>query len=118
MPGAEQRHVAAVAAKDFGAADILAFGEQHLRLKTVKAHFQHFLGFVAALLVGFGAGDHDDEPEIVLQRRADQVKAGIRGFAGLEAVGADAHAEQRIAVLLADIVPGEVARGKKGKKCG
>ncbi len=44
----------------------------------------------------------------VLHRRADQAVAAVDGEAGLEAVGPDVHREQRIAILLADLVPGEL----------
>jgi hypothetical protein len=68
------------------------------------------LASFGALLVGLGAGDHHNEAQIVLGRGADQVEARLRCFAGFHAIGADTHAKQRIAVLLVDVVPGEVAQ--------
>ena len=86
----------------------LPFGEQRPRLEAVEAPIQQLLGLVGALLRALQPVDHDDQPQAVLHRRADQAVAGLLGEAGLHAVGADVHREQRIAVLLADLVPGEL----------
>ena len=62
--------------------------EQHALLEIAEAPFQQLLGVVGAFLGGLGAVDHDDQPQAVLHRRADQTVAGLLGEAGLQAVGA------------------------------
>src|SRR3546814_10973887 len=51
---------------------------------------------------------HQDEPPAVLLRRGGQAVAGLLGVAGLQSVGADVAVEQRVAVALADVAPGEL----------
>ena len=55
------------------------------------------------------AVDHHDQAQIRSARPSRQAVAGLLGEAGLQPVGADVHGEQRIAVVLADLVPGELA---------
>ena len=103
------RNAALRAAIDLGLGDGLAFGEQHAGVEILEAIVQQLLGVVGAVLGILQSGDHDDQPHAVLHRGADQIVAGLVGEAGLHAVGAIDGAEQRIAVLLADLVPGEFA---------
>ena len=65
------------AAKDLGLADGLAFGEQQPRFERAIAPFQQSFAFVAALLVALESVDHDDQPPVVLDRRADEAVAAI-----------------------------------------
>src|SRR3546814_1838966 len=43
-----------------------------------------------------------------IYRRGGQAVAGLLGVAGLQSVGADVAVEQRVAVALADVAPGEL----------
>ncbi len=106
-----KRHVALLAAEHAGIADLLAFGEQQPLLETVEAVIQKFPRCVRALIARFQTIDDHDQPHAVLHRRSDQAVAGFVGEAGLHAVGADIHGEQRVAILLADLVEGEFLLG-------
>src|SRR5262245_65063354 len=97
------------AAEQLGLRDLLAVGEEKTRLEAVEARLEELLALVGALLLGLEAVDHDDEPQPVLHRGADEAVARLLGEAGLEAVRSDRHRQQRIAVVLADLVPGELA---------
>src|ERR1700720_2991474 len=97
------------AAIDLGLRDFLALAEEEAGLEIVESPFEQLLALVGALLFRAQAVDHDDQAQPVLHRRADETVARFLGEAGLEAVGADIHGEQGIAVLLADLVPGELA---------
>src|SRR5581483_12053287 len=96
------------AAIDFGRADHLASLKQRARIKRAEAPLQQFARLLGALLRGLQAVDDDDQALPVLYRRADQAVAALRRFAGFQAVRADLHVEQRIAVELAHPVPGEL----------
>ena len=98
---------AALAAEHLGVADLLVGREQRARLEIAKTPFQHLLGFRGAIVGIFEAVDHDDQPGVVLHGRADHAVAAVLGVAGLQPVGAVERVQQRIAVLLADLVPGE-----------
>ena len=50
-------------------------------------------------------GEHLDQPPPVLLGRAGEAVAGLVGMAGLEPVGARDMAEDRVAVLLRDVLP-------------
>ena len=85
--------------------DFLPGGEEQSRLKIVETPFQQLLRFVGALFSGFQAVDHDDQAQPILHRRADETIAGFFGEPGLEAVRTDRHRQQRVAVVLANLVP-------------
>ena len=55
------------------------------------------------------AAHRRENPVAVARDRADDRVAGRLGVAGLHAVGADPHLQQRVAVRLGDLVPGELA---------
>src|SRR5882757_918649 len=106
--GADELDRAALAAEHPGIADRLIGRDQRPGFKTAEAPFQHLLGFGGAIVRILKTVDHDDQPRVVLHRRADHAVAALLGVAGLQPIGAGQGLEQRIAVLLADLVPGEL----------
>src|SRR5579859_1972644 len=90
--GPHQRHVARLAAKHFGFADGLALGKQDAGLETLKTPFQQLARFLGALLLGFCAGENDDQPQLILHGRTDQSKTGFGRIAGLQPVSTETHA--------------------------
>ena len=75
----------------------------------MEAPLEQLFALVGALLFGLEAIDDHNESHSALHRRAYESVARLARKAGLEPIGADAHAQQRIAVRLADLVEGEVA---------
>src|SRR5712671_2644141 len=106
--GGHQGNAGLGAAEQPGVADILALGEQEARLEAFESPFEQPLALVGAIIRALQAVDDDDQAQAVLRRGADQPIAAAFGKSGLQAVGADIHGEQRIAVQLADLVPGEL----------
>ena len=90
-------------------ADHLALVEEQPRLEGAKAPVEQLARLRLRPVAGrLEAVHHHDQPLPVLHRRADQAEAGLVDVARLQAVGADVHGQQRVAVLLADLVPGEL----------
>src|SRR3546814_16502576 len=80
--------------------------EQRVVVELAEAPGQQPVGLVGARLHAGQAVHHQDQPPPVLYRRGGQAVAGIFRVPGLQAVGADVAVEQRVAVALADAVPG------------
>src|SRR6202158_3963477 len=105
--GADQLDRSAVAAEHLGIADQLLCREQRPRLEIAISPFQHLLGFGRAIVGILQTVDDDDQPYSVLHGGADHAVAALLGITGLQPVGALERIQQRIAVLLPDLVPGE-----------
>src|ERR1700722_10065423 len=106
--GARKPDRAAVAAEHLGIADRLLRGEQCPRLEIAESPFQHLLGLGGAVIRILEAVDDADQADAVLHGRADHAVAALVGKSGLQPVGARQRGQERIAVLLADLVPGEL----------
>src|SRR6202030_4671285 len=91
-----------------GVSDLLAVRKQKARLEIVKSPFQQLLALVRPLLLRSEAVDHNDETQSVLHGGSHKPISGFFGEPGLEAVSADSQREQRIAIELADLVPGKL----------
>ncbi len=110
--GTGKFHRAALAAKHLGVADRLLCREQRPHLEVAKSPFEHLLGFGGAI-VGIIEPVHDNnQPQAILHGGADHAVAAFLGVSGLQPVGALEGGQQRIAVLLPDLVPGEFALAK------
>ena len=79
------------------------------RAELFETPVENFLCFQAALVERPGAGDDKDKPAAIADRRADQAIARVLRVAGLHAIGAWIVDQQGVAILLADLVPGEFA---------
>ena len=67
-------------------------------LEGAEAPFQKLAGFGRTIAGGLQPVDDDDEALPILDRGAGQAVAGFVHIAGFQAVGADIHRQQRIAV--------------------
>src|SRR6187551_151606 len=108
-----QRDAAARAAKNLRGPDCLAFGKDRALLKIPETPFECFLCFVGAFLGCVDTRDGHDQPQVVLDRRPDQAITRLFCVTGLEAVGAVQGAQKWVAILLPDLVPGEVGLRKE-----
>ena len=84
---------------------------QNNLLKIQKAPIEQFSGFRFAVALRFQPGDDKDQPLIVAERRCHHPVTGFLDEAGLQPVYADPFVEQRIAVHLVNLVPGEIRLG-------
>ena len=94
-------------AVDAGVADDGAIGEKRLPLEGAHAPFEQLARLLRPLALALHAAHRGIEPAAVLLHRRDDGVARIVGEAGLQPVDADVQADQRVAVALADVVPGE-----------
>ena len=104
----DERQGAPVAAVDLGFADRLVGREELPRLEGAEPVIQELARLGRAVPGGLEAADHHDEPLTVLDRRPGQRVAGFLEEPGLQPVGARELGQERIAVLLPDLVPGEL----------
>ena len=74
----------------------------------MKAVIENLAGFFRALGRRFEPVHDDDEALFVLNRRADDGEASVRDVARLEPIRSDIHGEERIAIELVYLVPGEI----------
>ena len=74
----------------------------------MKAVIENLARFFRALGRRFESVHDDDEALFVLNRRADDGEASVGDVARLEPVRSDIHGEERIAIELVDLVPGEI----------
>src|SRR5262245_729885 len=108
-----QRDPPVSAAKNLRGPDRLAFGKDGALLEIPKTPFERFLCLVRTLLGSAHPCDDHDQPEVVLNRRPDQAVTRLFCVAGLKTVGTVHGAEKWIAILLANLVPGEFRLRKK-----
>src|SRR5262249_32517593 len=102
-----QPHMPLLPAIPLRLGDLLAIREKKPGLKMVKSPIEELLAFVAALLLAAQSIHDDNQAHSVLHRRSDQTVSRFLGEPRFEAVGADAHGKQRVAIVLPDLVPGE-----------
>ena len=100
----DQRHFARAAQLHLGGADLGARLEQRLGLPGVEAPLDQPRRFLHALVPARHAGEHLDQAAAVLLGRAGEAVARLVGVAGLEPVGARHMAEDRVAVVLRDVL--------------
>ncbi len=106
---AGEGHRTAGAAKHLGIADHVLGLEQRAQLEAAKSPFQQFLGLGHAIVRIIETVDHHDQPQPVLDGRGDRAISAILGRSRDQAIGPRHRVQQRIAVLLADLVPDEFA---------
>src|SRR5580692_11597585 len=100
----------AVATEYLGVADRLLRRKQGPFLEIAKSPFEHFPGLVRPVFGILETVDDDDQPNAVLHSGADHAVAALLGIAGLQPVGPlERGGQQRVAIRLPDLVPGEFA---------
>src|SRR4029079_2664183 len=102
----DERHFARAAELDLRGTDPGSGLEQGLGAPSPKAPLDEALGFNHARVPAWEARDHFDQTSPVLLGRARETIAGLVGVAGLKAVRAGHHAQDRVAVPLRDVLPG------------
>ena len=99
----DQRHVPFIAAIEF------AWPCCPAKSGPIEQYHSSNYSLHRRVLLQFQAIDHDDQAQSALHRRADETIARFLGEAGLEAVRTDREGQQRVAIVLANLVPGEFA---------
>src|SRR5215213_4464335 len=95
------------ATPDADLADGFALIEGGDGLELAETPVEKLLGLLAALSCGGQTGDDEDQPALVAHGRADKPISRLFHEARLYSVGARIVLEQRVAVGLVDVVPGE-----------
>ena len=106
--GATSGTVSAAPSQTSASVTDLALGEELHRVERAEGPLHDRLGLGRALRGAPEPAYHEDDALAVLRRRADQPVAGVLGVPGLQPVRSEPRVEQRVAVRLGDVVPGEL----------